>query len=165
MVKAKKYSWRKTATFFDKTIGKGTQFDRLPLETLKLIFQYKIIAEDKLQKEQRKIQVNQQRLKQIKEKEEEQERLRKLYEERRREYKKRIRDEENEKLKKRFGKSTFNAMERKIKLNAIFVEEQMENEIRRQEREIRNQQFIERVRQRYYQRGSVDPFTFYTMGF
>ena len=55
MVRARRYSWRKTATFF-KIIGRGTLFDRLPLETLKIIFKYKIFAEVEMEKEERKIE-------------------------------------------------------------------------------------------------------------
>ena len=48
-IRAGKYSWRKTSNFFHREIGPGTQFDLLPLETLKLIFKYKLKFE-RLQK-------------------------------------------------------------------------------------------------------------------
>jgi hypothetical protein len=96
---------------FFSDIGSGTQFVRLPLEVLKLIFQYKVIADYKLEKEQEKIrkielkeEIRQERLKQL---EENRARYKKILDEQRREHDKRIREEQNQQLRGRFGTSTF----------------------------------------------------------
>jgi hypothetical protein len=165
MVKARKYSWRKTSLFFSRTLGSGTQFDRLPLEILKKIFKYKVIADDKLKKEKRKLfrerRVREIQEKQIKEKEERKAREKKRYEEEKREREKRQREEEDQKLKKKFGTATTkNQMERRKKLLIIRDEEWKESQRLREQWKRENEAFILKVRCRNYQPGYIDPFNF-----
>ena len=44
VVKSRYFSWKKTIVFFNE-IGFETQFGRLPIELLRIIFKYKIIHE------------------------------------------------------------------------------------------------------------------------
>jgi alpha-glucosidase (family GH31 glycosyl hydrolase) len=155
VVKARKYSWRKAVIFFNKEVGPGTQFDRLPLETLKLIFKHKVIAEQEDKKVKKKSLKEKARLEKEKEKQEALERYEIECEQRRKQHRKRLKQEEDIKLLQKFGSESkfYTAQERVRKLYEL-REEERRAMIRA------DAAFVEQIRRRHYRPGVVDPFNF-----
>ena len=102
-VKARNYSWRKTAGYFHKEIGPGTRFDMLPMETLKLIFKHKVIVEALDVKKERKSKKEKAKYEKKLEAIAVERKRQEIIEEQQRERKARGYKEDSEKLVKRFG--------------------------------------------------------------
>ena len=172
VVKARKYSWRKTATYFQDKIRPGTRFDLLPLESLKLIFQYKVIAEAADFKKEKKMKKEkaglQRRLIEKEKREKLQRHQQRRLDEITKENKARRYNEGSEKLYKRFGSlANFKSeYQRQVGLQQIYNEKCIEIAKRQEQEEYQetiriNREFAQRrYRIRFLNTGFIDPFYF-----
>lgn len=151
-------TWRKMNLFFQKDIGLGTRFDFLPLEVLKIIFDFKVVGDQENRKKRRKENKRERKI-------EKRERQRKAMEDQRKRYaielaqrrsEQRIRDTWS--LYNRFGVKSwgFDESER------ICALAQIREEDYQRQRE-RSAQFHRETLQRIQSRpgGGCNPYNFY----
>jgi hypothetical protein len=163
MVRKRKFTWRKMLIFFQKEIGCGTRFDLLPLEVLKIIFNYKVVGDQKCRKKQRK----EKRTQRKKEKREKQEKLMEEHRKRRdAEIARRDAEQyayDTQRIYDRFGciSLMYNELQRTRALDQLG----MENCQRQREEAIQfRRETLQRIERRYSGAGSevYGPFNLYT---